>query len=749
MLIPDKVQALQPPVFRPPTTEMTVIVSSLSLGGAQKIILDWASRIAPFWKVHLITIRDQPQEFSVPGHIRLTRLGGSGKENYNKLRQIAEKIAVSDNPVVLAHLLSKKERDLMATEGCFVIPVLHNAKAGWIEDVSSLDPRLPVISVSHACARDLREMGWTGSVSTIHHIPKVNPGKPRNRRFPENWKIPENAIVLGMIGGVKPQKDYPHALRILKALNEKRRVYLVILGGPVGRMGAETWRELMSEIERSGMRNRICMPGFVPHAEEFITSFDVLLNTSHYEGLSIATLESLLKLCPVVASKVGGQGEVEAEGLWLVDKDASVRAWVGAINQALKARLESPSWASFKSYRLWTLHHLARAFEPTNKTLFITANLNSGGAQRSLTNLAKELAGVVDFEIAVAGVSNTGHFFHELKAAGVKVFRTGDREQMLAFDHAESLAQKICLDRIGIVVFWNLDSKVKLLLTKTLGFTKAQFIDVSPGADSFASLAEGDEFQKRICFSRREFYERLDHLVVKFDSEVPAEYRGGVHIIPNGVPLSKDLKQDYAIHGAAKVVVNGRIAPSKFILEIMAAMEFVWQKLPDAELHIYGSAEPCEQEYAAKVMAKAKPEFGKRIFLHGPNFETKRLFPNFDAYVVLGYRQGCPNALLEALAAGLPCIGNDDGGTREQIIDGETGLLIPDCSPENVARALLKILLDRTLAEKLGKNGRRRVLHNFSMELMKLRYIALFYEAITTKNHESQTTRLAAGAGEK
>src|SRR6185436_8612561 len=157
------------------------------------------------------------------------------------------------------------------------------------------------------------------------------------------------------------------------------------------------------------------------------------------EGLSIATLESLLKLCPVVASKVGGQGEVEAEGLWLMDKDASVKAWVGAINQALKARLESPSWASFKSYRLWTLHHLARAFEPTNKTLFITANLNSGGAQRSLTNLAKELAGVVDFEIAVAGASNTGHFFHELKAAGVKVFRTGDREQMLAFDHAESL----------------------------------------------------------------------------------------------------------------------------------------------------------------------------------------------------------------------------------------------------------------------------------------------------------------------
>jgi glycosyltransferase involved in cell wall biosynthesis len=193
------------------------------------------------------------------------------------------------------------------------------------------------------------------------------------------------------------------------------------------------------------------------------------------------------------------------------------------------------------------------------------------------------------------------------------------------------------------------------------------------------------------------------------------------------------------------VVVNGRIAASKFILEIVAAMELVWQKLPDAELHIYGAAEPREQEYAAKVMAKAKSELGKRIFLHGLNFESKRLFPNYDACIVLGYRQGCPNALLEALAAGLPCIGNDDGGAREQIIDGETGLLLPDCSPENVAKALLNILSDRALAEKLGRNGRRRVLHKFSMELMKLRYIALFYEAITTKVHEPQTTRLAAG----
>jgi hypothetical protein len=179
---------------------MTVIISSLSLGGAQKIILDWASRIATIWKVHLITIRDQPEEFSAPSHIRLTRLGGGAQEGYLKLRQVAKNIAGGGNPVVLAHLLSKKERDLMRAEGCFVIPVLHNAKAGWIEDASNLDPNIPVISVSYACAKDLRALGWAGSISTIHHIPKVVSRKNRNRRFPEDWKIPEDAIVIGLIG---------------------------------------------------------------------------------------------------------------------------------------------------------------------------------------------------------------------------------------------------------------------------------------------------------------------------------------------------------------------------------------------------------------------------------------------------------------------------------------------------------------------------------------------------------------------
>src|SRR5262249_48559392 len=78
-------------------------------------------------------------------------------------------------------------------------------------------------------------------------------------------------------------------------------------------------------------------------------------------------------------------------------------------------------------------------------------------------------------------------------------------------------------------------------------------------------------------------------------------------------------------------------------------------------------------------------------------------------FVVLGEGQGCPNALLEALAAGLPAVANDDGGTREQLIHEVTGLLVPDRSPEALAAALLRILRDRELAQRLGPHGPEHV----------------------------------------
>jgi glycosyltransferase involved in cell wall biosynthesis len=274
------------------------------------------------------------------------------------------------------------------------------------------------------------------------------------------------------------------------------------------------------------------------------------------------------------------------------------------------------------------------------------------------------------------------------------------------------------------VCYWNLDHKVKLLVTKALSHANVRFLDVSPGGYSFEEMAEGAAFSEYVAYSPEKYYRRLDTLVLKYDGRHPAACRGKTIVIRNGVPRAARLKADYALRGAPRIVVNGRIAPTKFLLEIIDAVRLVREKFPDAQLHVFGSAEPQHRDYADEV-ARAGAELADGVRFHGTNFNVVEKLPDFDAYAVLGKHQGCSNALLEALSVGMPVVANDDGGTREQVIPGKTGLLIDGCSPQLLADALHKLLADRALAQKLGRAGYHHVHDSFSMNEMTERYIRL------------------------
>jgi glycosyltransferase involved in cell wall biosynthesis len=821
---------LQPPLLPRHGGELAVALGGLALGGAERIVLDWAARVHPGRQVHLIVLRDHAQEWPVPAAVRLTRLHGRnviprlrqlgrdivavaaavrrtrphGRDVLRRLHRLGSDITAAAaaaahrgaRPVCLCHLLTRAERDALAAGGVFAVPVLHNAREGWIEEPSALAGSPLAIAVSRACAEDLRRGGWRGgAISIIHHLPAARRPEPGARAsFRRAWSLPAEAAVLGMIGGIKPQKDYPLALQLLRALLARRDACLVIVGGPTGRDGRAAWHEVLAEIERLGLRRRVALPGFLPDAARCLPAFDAFLNTSRHEGLSIATLEALASGLPVVASRVGGQGEVEHERLTLLSRDAPCDAWVDALAGALSAlpdtqlpvrpedrpqhsplaapapvpaawpsfhvqqpdiRHQHPppaapapvsalapapvsapapapapapvAWPSFPSYRLWTLASLARPFRPSGRVLFVTANLNAGGAQRSLVNLARALAGRCRFEIAVAGNSTADAFWRELRGARVAVHRSGAGRD--PFDHAEALIERICSRRIGTVCFWNVDAKIKLLLVKTLAFSAVRFVDASPGPGSFAELQGAEPFARRICFDDKDYYARLDRLVLKYHGPCPPEAREKVTVIPNGIAPARPRRHAAAARTAspaARVVVSGRIAPAKHLLEILAALRAVWASIPETELHVFGAAEPRHHDYAREVHAAAGAEVDRRVFFHGADFAALSRLDRFDAAVVLGQDQGCPNSLLEALAAGLPVAANDDGGTRELVIHEETGLLIADRSPAALAAALLRILRDSDLARRLGCNGREHVRRSFSLAAMARAYARLF-----------------------
>ena len=712
----------QPPLSDASPLEVTAAIGSLALGGAERIVLDWAAGCSHRYRVRLIVLRDAPAEWPVPRGVEIVRRAGETSE---RLEREGARTAAGGNPVVLCHLLTVAERRALERGGARAVPVLHNAPAGWIEPVAALADAPLAIAVSRNAAMELRRSGARTPCAVIRHVPPAVAPRPGARReWRERWGLPGDAIVIGMIGAVKPQKSYPRALRILEKLLARRDAYLVIVGGPVGRDGLLAWHAVLAQARRLGIERHVRLPGFVRGAADCLPAFDLLLNTSRYEGLSVATLEALAAGLPVVASAVGGQGELPAPGLTLVPYEAPETEWARAADEALGRRPEPPAWRGAATHRLWTLFHLLRPYEPGDGCLFVTANLNAGGAQRSLVNLALGLGASARFEIAVCGNSSSDWFSLQLAQAGVRVHRSAASRD--CYDHAEAILRRAIAGRFGTVCFWNVDAKVKLLLAKALDAVPVKLIDVSPGGYAFREMEETRAFQQWIAWSEDEYYARLDRLVMKYRGSAPAPLNGKVEVIPNGVPEPEREKVPDTF--SPRIVMSGRIAPSKFLVEAVAAMRLLWQRHPRAELHVLGGAERRHAEYARELLAAIGTGLDARVFLHGAAFDAPARLAGAAAVLVLGEHQGCPNAVLEALAAGVPVVANDSGGTRELVVAGRTGLLLSGRDPREIAAALCRILDDPGLARNLSEAGRRHARSRFSMARMVAAYRALFEE---------------------
>jgi glycosyltransferase involved in cell wall biosynthesis len=430
--------------------------------------------------------------------------------------------------------------------------------------------------------------------------------------------------------------------------------------------------------------------------------------------LSMAVQEALAAGLPVVAADVGGQGEIEHPALELLSADAPPHLFAERLaRHPVRTALAAQPFA--RAPRVWSLGTASRAAASAKReTLFVTANLNAGGAQRSLVNLARELGNRHRFAIAVCGETTHGGFVRELRQAHVEIFRPSVDADPIAV--AESLlahasgARNIC--------FWNADARVKLLVAK-FAPRELRIVDVSPGDYAFEEMQAAADFAATIAYSCEAFYRRLDVLVLKYPAiDFPACRR--IEVIANGV----------AGRGAAgpapsrpRFLVSGRIAPSKRLETIIDAFALVAARHADAELHLIGLVEERHAAYADALVERAR---GLPVRFRGADFALDYLAEPFSAAVVLGTHQGSPNAVLEAMAAGIAVIANDSGGTRELVIDAETGWLVgEDPSAEELSRCMLEAIGCPWEAHARARKALERVRGGFTLAAMASRYLAV------------------------
>jgi len=536
----------------------------------------------------------------------------------------------------------------------------------------------------------------------------------RQRIRAELGIAPESFLVLAA-GAIKPQKDYARAIEVLRHLALRRDAVLVIAGGVLDDAGLAELDHVMDAACAAGVSERLRLPGFVDPIEPYYAAADVLLNVSRYEGLSVAVREALAAGLPVVACDVGGQSEISDAGLTLLPHDAPPQALACVLaQQAVRVNLNASGAPHLP--RSWSLTTAwQRPHRADTDVLFVTANLNTGGAQRSLVSLAAHLPARQRTAIAVCDVCTQAAFAEALAVAGVRTFRPAATAESFAL--VDALLAWAGGHGVATLCLWNVAPRVKLLLAR-FAPSALRLIDVSPGHYAFEELEAQAAWSAALNTTPRDYYARLHALVLKYrDVQAPSHAR--TQVIPNGVAL-RPARLELPLY--PRFLVSGRIAPSKRLELIIEARATLQAWYPQAQLQIVGVAELRHAAYAQSLAALA----GRAGVIFRGAKPALELAEGFTAAVVLGTRQGSPNAVLEAMSAGIPVIANASGGTGEIIVHDYSGWLLPeDCGAAQLAQAMQEAITEAPRNRRLAAAGRALVAEHHGMPAMVQRYAEL------------------------
>lgn len=175
-------------------------------------------------------------------------------------------------------------------------------------------------------------------------------------------------------------------------------------------------------------------------------------------------------------------------------------------------------------------------------------------------------------------------------------------------------------------------------------------------------------------------------------------------VLPNS--LNPDfIRPRYEGEREKRIVAVGRLDANKNHEMMLRAFAALKNKYPEYVLIIYGEGE------LRKFLEELAGQLGVdgRFFLPGVIPDVAAQIEKASLFLLTSYSEGVSNALIEALATGLPVISTDvpSGGTAELMRDGENGLVIPAGDGQALEQAMDRLLGDREYADRLGREAAR------------------------------------------
>lgn len=189
-----------------------------------------------------------------------------------------------------------------------------------------------------------------------------------------------------------------------------------------------------------------------------------------------------------------------------------------------------------------------------------------------------------------------------------------------------------------------------------------------------------------------------------------------VEVINNGIDAG-----EWAVSEAANnnVLLAGRVDEAKGLNAMIKAFSAISSEVSDAKLTIVGGGVKMEQNANIKILPWQSRESMKKLFAEAAVVVVPSLY--LDPF---------PTVNLEAMAAGRPVVGTCFGGTKEAVVNEETGYIVNPYDEKALAEKIIDLLKNKEKAAAFGASGRERVEKVFSLE-SQVKKTLIWYEKFT------------------
>lgn len=181
-----------------------------------------------------------------------------------------------------------------------------------------------------------------------------------------------------------------------------------------------------------------------------------------------------------------------------------------------------------------------------------------------------------------------------------------------------------------------------------------------------------------------------------------------ITVLPDSIRIPGPINKQYGFH---KILFLGRLCKEKGVGELLTIMPGLRKQYPDVHLYLGGIWEDEQLKEKAAALSECVTDLG---WITGE--EKKKYLRECDIFVLPSYFEGQSVSILEAMAYSCGIAASETGGIPEMITDEKTGLLVQPQDTETLRTALLRLLYDPDLCRRLGKEARRKVESEFSIE---------------------------------